>query len=154
MQFLSTLVLGAVLVLVVVAGWALFSRFKPIGARRCDGWAGEEAGCGSRMELGLELADSRVVRTVCRAEGCGYNGICLHAAGRLARGKTPAELIEIRAEDIRRAVGDLPQDHLHCAEAAARTLRAAARACLAEDRPGPLRAMRAVSGRPPGVDTR
>ena len=130
MTLLLNLALAAMLILIVVVGWALLSRLKAAHPRRCDGWADAEGDCGSRVEIGLDLVDGRVDRSVCKARGCGYDCACIQAAGRLARGKTPADLLCIDADAIRRAVGDLPQDHQHCAHTAARALQAAARDCL------------------------
>jgi hypothetical protein len=130
MTLLLNLALAAILILTVVAGWALLSRIQTARPRRADGWARVEGTCGSRLDIGLSLVDGRVERSVCRAQGCGYDCACIQAAGRLARGKTPAELLRIDADAIRRAVGDLPEDHGHCAHTAARALHAASRDCL------------------------
>ena len=129
MTIFLNLVATVVLVVAVVCGWALLSRLKLMHQRRTRGRARVEGACGSQLEMGLELADGRVTRATCRAEGCGHNSVCLHAAGRLARGKSLQELLDIDAEAIRRAVGDLPEDHGHCAEAAARALHAASENC-------------------------
>ena len=135
MTLVLNLAATVLLIAAIVCGWTLLSRLKSSLRRQAGGRARVQGACGSQLEMGLELSDGRVARAICRAEGCGHNSVCLHAAGRLARGKSLQELLDIDAEAIRRAVGDLPEDHHHCAEAAARALHAASENCFHEADP-------------------
>lgn len=56
---------------------------------------------------------------------CVYSVNCLVAAADLAKGKTPEAILDIDADAIRAAIGDLPTDHRHCASLAADTLHSA-----------------------------
>jgi NifU-like protein involved in Fe-S cluster formation len=124
-----TLLLSAVLALAIAAGCLLMVNRRRPRFRGAQGCARVESSCGSRLEMGLHLKDGRVARADVRAEGCAYNCTCLQAAARLARGKTLPEVLGIDAEAIVSRVGEIPDDHLHCAQAAARTLHAASQAC-------------------------
>ena len=148
---LETLLIAVLLGLCMLGGGVLLSQRRPSRSRRLDGWARVEGACGSILEIGLDIEDGRVGRTVYRAEGCGYNCTCLHAAARLARGKAPDDLFDIDAEAILRAVGDIPDDHRHCAEMAARTLHAASRDYLEKCTPKEtgLRDARQAAGKAP-----
>ena len=131
---LASLLIAALLALGIVAGWALLSRRQASGSRRLDGWARVGGSCGSTLEIGLGIRNGRVAHTLCRADGCGYNCTCLNAAARLARGRTLDALFDIDADAILRTVGDVPEDHRHCAHLAAHTLHAASRDCLEKRR--------------------
>jgi nitrogen fixation NifU-like protein len=48
----------------------------------------------------------------------------------LVKGKSIAEALAVTAEDIARALVDLPEGNFHCAELAAGTLRIALKDCL------------------------
>ena len=124
---LVTLLIAVLLGLCILGGGVLLSRRRPSRSRRLDGWARIEGACGSTLEIGLGIEDGRVGRSAYRADGCGYNCTCLHAATRLAKGMAPDDLFDIDAQAILRSAGNIPEDHRHCAEMAARTLHAASR---------------------------
>ncbi len=128
---LVNLLIATLLALCLLAGWALLSRIKPSRSRRMlDGWARVEGSCGRSMEIGLAVAGGRVQRSVARTDGCGCDRACLDAAARLARGKALPEIFAIDAPAILRAAGDIPDDHRHCADTAARALHAASRRAM------------------------
>jgi nitrogen fixation NifU-like protein len=82
--------------------------------------------CGDTMEIRLSFDHAgRVKDTSHWTNGCSYSLTCVSAAAEHAVGKTPEEILEIRADYIQRSVGGLSKDHMHCATLAEETLHAA-----------------------------
>jgi Mrp family chromosome partitioning ATPase len=81
--------------------------------------------CGDTMEFWLVIRDGRIQRATFTADGCGASIACGAAAARLAEGKTVEEAVGLPPHQVENAVGNLPEDHKHCAVLAANTLRAA-----------------------------
>ncbi|KPA16992.1 nitrogen-fixing protein NifU [Candidatus Magnetomorum sp. HK-1] len=82
--------------------------------------------CGDTMEICLTFDQSgRVHETSHWTNGCGYSLTCVAAATDIARGKTPEEVMDIRADLIQQSIGGLSKDHMHCATLAEETLHTA-----------------------------
>jgi nitrogen fixation protein NifU and related proteins len=83
--------------------------------------------CGDVIEVSIAVRDGRIQRVGVAPRCCLTTLACALAAATLAEGKTPAEVFrEVGPEAVAAAMGgDLPEDHFHCAELAAGTLRKA-----------------------------
>jgi len=82
--------------------------------------------CGDTMEISLAFDQTgHVCKTSHWTNGCAYSLTCVSAASDLAKGKTPEEILDIRADFIQKSVGGLSKDHMHCATLAEETLHAA-----------------------------
>jgi len=82
--------------------------------------------CGDTMEIRLSFDPSGRVNDASHwTNGCAYSLTCVSAAAEHAIGKTPEEILDIRADFIQKSVGGLSKDHMHCATLAEETLHAA-----------------------------
>jgi len=82
--------------------------------------------CGDTMEIRLSFdSTGRVKDTSHWTNGCAYSLTCVSSAAEHAIGKTPEEILDIRADFIQQSVGGLSKDHMHCATLAEETLHAA-----------------------------
>jgi len=91
-----------------------------------DGQATLNGDCGDSMTIQLKIEHQQVSDAVFWTTGCGPSVVCGSFAAEMARGKSPEELLDFAGETILAATGGLPEDHLHCAFLAARTLASAA----------------------------
>ncbi|WP_083453274.1 iron-sulfur cluster assembly scaffold protein [Desulfatitalea tepidiphila] len=119
------LVLGVGILLIVTLVWFVFYYCFNPHVDEPDGGARVVGSCGDVMEIRLKFEADRVVQGSPWTNGCAHSFNCVWAAVDLARGKTAEEILDIDAAMIRRAVGELPRDHWHCASLAAETLHAA-----------------------------
>ena len=78
--------------------------------------------CGDTMEIFLAIRDGRIERATFLTDGCGPTLASGSAVTDLAKGKTPAEALEIHRETVLEALGGLPEESRHCAQLAATTL--------------------------------
>ncbi|NLI80962.1 MAG: iron-sulfur cluster assembly scaffold protein [Deltaproteobacteria bacterium] len=90
--------------------------------------------CGESIEIYLKVKGERIEKTSFYTDGCGASVLCGYAAALLARGKTIDDAAGIDADTILDTVGNLPDDHRHCAMLAAETLRIAIHNYLAKPR--------------------
>jgi len=82
--------------------------------------------CGDTMEISLSFDPTGRVKDASHwTNGCAYSLTCISAAAEHAIGKTPEEILDIRADFIQHSVGGLSKDHMHCATLAEETLHAA-----------------------------
>jgi nitrogen fixation NifU-like protein len=95
--------------------------------REPDG-VGEEAyaGCGDLTRFFLRVRDGRVVECRFQTYGCGPTIAAASLASELATGRPVSDLLAVKAEEVERALGGLPEDRRHAADVAAGALRAAA----------------------------
>lgn len=91
-----------------------------------DGQARVRGSCGDTIEMFLKFRDGRVAECAFQTDGCGATIMCGSAAVELATGKTFIEALgAVGAPEILRALGGLPESHVHCAQLAAESLRRA-----------------------------
>jgi nitrogen fixation NifU-like protein len=95
-----------------------------------DGFASCKSGCNESMRIWLKVRDDVVVQSGFWTNGCAATIACGSMSTELVKGKLVTEALAITAEDIARALVDLPEGNFHCAELAAGTLRIALRDCL------------------------
>ncbi|MBN1102241.1 MAG: iron-sulfur cluster assembly scaffold protein [Deltaproteobacteria bacterium] len=124
-ETLQHLLMGTAVLTALVLIWFLVYYWLSPHVDDPDGHARITGSCGDTMEISLKFKRGRVTESAYWTDGCAYSLNCVCAAAELAKGRTPDELIEIDTETIRRSVGDLPRDQIHCAALSAETLYAA-----------------------------
>ncbi len=83
--------------------------------------------CGDTMYIGLKLHRNRIAEIGFLTDGCGPTVACGSMLTQLASNRTLAEAAAIGQEDLLKALGGLPESHLHCATLAVNTLHRALR---------------------------
>jgi nitrogen fixation protein NifU and related proteins len=81
--------------------------------------------CGDVVRLTLRIVDGRVVEARFKAKGCVASVACASAMTEAIMGKTPAETLSVKREDISITLGGLPEASEHAAQLAVDVLRAA-----------------------------
>jgi nitrogen fixation NifU-like protein len=90
-----------------------------------DGYVSFTGVCGDTIEMWLNIADGKISNIKFMTDGCGFTIVCASYITRTAKGKTIAEALQIKPEDIDKYFGGLPDDHKHCAKLSVLTLEAA-----------------------------
>ena len=90
-----------------------------------DGYAKVTGECGDTMELFFKFENNRVSNASYSTNGCASSTVSGSFAAELTIGKDPDEIVDITAESVLKAIGKLPEDDLHCAGLAARTVQEA-----------------------------
>jgi len=120
------IVLTGLVLFLLAAGCFGMLRLSAGRRRRTgDGRACLEGACGDRLEFEVMVRDGRITGCRLRTNGCAHSLMCLEAAARLARGRTPADIRQIDADRILKTLGGLPEEHRHCAILATTALHAA-----------------------------
>jgi nitrogen fixation NifU-like protein len=106
-----------------------FLRPRNAGLMRDPDGVGEDeyAGCGDLARFFLRVREGRVVELRFQTYGCGPTIAAASVASELMAGREVGDLLDIKAEDIERALDGLPEDRKHAAEVVAGALQAAAR---------------------------
>ncbi|MFZ5584556.1 MAG: iron-sulfur cluster assembly scaffold protein [Thermodesulfobacteriota bacterium] len=96
--------------------------------------------CGDAIQVDLGVHDEVITEVRVMPQGCVYTTVCASAVGELALGLRLDQALELTPDEVEKALGGLPEDHLHCARLAVNTLGEAiadyyARATLAGRRP-------------------
>ncbi|MFC1683484.1 iron-sulfur cluster assembly scaffold protein [Candidatus Zixiibacteriota bacterium] len=99
-----------------------------------DGKATLTGPCGDTMYIALKLNGDKIVEIGFLTDGCGPTVACGSMVTQMAVGRTLVEAVALGKEDLLRALGGLPESHLHCAKLAVDTLQETLRDC--EDRGG------------------
>jgi len=86
----------------------------------------EYEGCGDLARFYLLVRDGHVADVRFQTYGCGPTIAAASVASELTAGRPLAELVNLKAEEIERALGGLPDDRKHAAEVVAGAVRAAA----------------------------
>jgi len=84
----------------------------------------ENPACGDILELSVKTTAGRIADIRFRAKGCVPSLACASAITELVKGRLLAEARELRAEDVARAVGQLPPTSGHAARLAIDALQA------------------------------
>lgn len=85
--------------------------------------------CGDAIKVALKVENGVISQVRVKPEGCVYTTVCASAVGELALGLDLDRALEITPGDLERALGGLPEDHLHCARLAVNTLGEAIADC-------------------------
>jgi len=117
---------GFIVITLIIGLWVwAHYRFNPY-IDNPDAEARITGRCGDTMEICLTFdREGRVKDSSHWTNGCAYSLTCVSAAAEHAIGKTPEEILDIRADYIQYSVGGLSKDHMHCATLAEETLHAA-----------------------------
>lgn len=95
--------------------------------RNPDGTGEDEyEGCGDVARFFVRVRDGHAVEVRFQTYGCGPTIAAASAASELVRGRAVADLADVKAEEIERALDGLPDDRKHAADVVAGALRAAA----------------------------
>jgi nitrogen fixation NifU-like protein len=81
--------------------------------------------CGDTMQYFLNIKDGVIKKASFITDGCGASIATASQTTLLITGKTLDYAEKLTAEDIDKTLGGLPEDHKHCAELSARTLKRA-----------------------------
>jgi nitrogen fixation NifU-like protein len=92
-----------------------------------DGFASVTGPCGDTMEICLKVNNGRIINVTFWTDGCGPSIASGSIVTELVRGKSLVEARKITQRDILDALGELPEESLHCALLAANTLKEAIR---------------------------
>jgi nitrogen fixation protein NifU and related proteins len=84
----------------------------------------ENPGCGDVLKLTVRVADGRISEVRFRAKGCVPAMACGSALTELVKGTTLPEARSLRAEDVVKAVGGLPEASGHASHLAMDALAA------------------------------
>ena len=90
-----------------------------------DGYGRVTGECGDTMEIYLKFENNRVSEASYFTDGCASSMVSGSFAAELTLGRDPDELSDITAETVLTAIGRLPEEDLHCASLAARTVQEA-----------------------------
>ena len=81
--------------------------------------------CGDTMEFYLKIRNNVIEKITFLTDGCGASVATGSQTTLLLQGKSLEFAGNLKAEDIDSALHGLPEDHKHCAELAARTIKQA-----------------------------
>ncbi len=90
-----------------------------------DGYARVTGPCGDTMKIWLRVREGRVEEASFWTDGCGTSLACGSIATEMVKGKTAREALGIDPQKILDALGGLPDDSVHCAVLASKTLEQA-----------------------------
>ena len=86
----------------------------------------EYEGCGDLARFYVRVRDGRVVEARFQTYGCGPTIAAASAASELVAGRDVEDLVNLKAEEVERALDGLPDDRKHAADVVAGAVRAAA----------------------------
>lgn len=81
--------------------------------------------CGDTIEIFLKIKDDKVTDILFMTDGCGATIACGSMGTKMAKGKTLAEIKQMKDDDLIRALDGLPDENLHCARLMMGTLHRA-----------------------------
>jgi nitrogen fixation NifU-like protein len=96
-----------------------------------DGFASVTGPCGDTMKIWLKVQNSAIKQATFWTDGCGTSIAAGSIVTELAKGKTIANALRINQQHVLDALGGLPEDSVHCALLAAKTVKEAAKDYMA-----------------------
>lgn len=99
-----------------------------------DGVGVADGLCMDTMHMWVKLDGGKVAQCTFYTDGCGATIACGSRLTRLVTGMTVEEALSLRPEDLITSLGDLPEEHRHCASLSVIAFRNAVR--NAKDRSG------------------
>jgi len=105
-----------------------FLNPRNAGLMRSPDGVGEDEyeGCGDLARFFLRVVDGRVTELRFQTYGCGPTIAAASVASELLTGRAVDDLVNVKADEIERALDGLPDDRKHAADVAAGAVRAAA----------------------------
>ena len=99
-----------------------------------DGYAACQSNCGENMKIWISVKNQIVTDAGFWTDGCAATVACGSMCTELIKGKTVTEAMKLTARNIADALVDLPEGNLHCAELAAKAVKAALNDCVSIQR--------------------
>lgn len=90
-----------------------------------DGYAKFTGSCGDTIEIYLKGDEDKILQASFKTNGCIATIACGSIVTELVEGKSLSNARRIDKETILRSLNGLPQDHIHCALLASKTLEKA-----------------------------
>jgi 7,8-dihydropterin-6-yl-methyl-4-(beta-D-ribofuranosyl)aminobenzene 5'-phosphate synthase len=81
--------------------------------------------CGDTMEVYLDIEGGTIIGAFYHTDGCGATHACGSALTAIVTGKSVGDALSLSPGSIIDALGNLPEDHVHCAVLAVSTLHKA-----------------------------
>lgn len=105
-----------------------FLNPRNAGLMRDPDGTGEDEydGCGDLARFYLRVREGRAVEVRFQTYGCGPTIAAASAASELVVERAVEDLVNLKAEEVERALDGLPDDRKHAADVVAGALRAAA----------------------------
>ena len=109
----------------VIERWLNPRNFGTI--ENAQGYGKQTGGCGDVMEIWLRVLNDTIHEARFMTEGCGPTLACGSMVTEMVTGKSVQSAFKIDGQTLKDRLGGLPQEHEHCAQLAADTLRVAVR---------------------------
>jgi len=109
---------------VVIDHWQNPRNFRKI--QNPDGYAKVTGPCGDTMEMFIKMRNEKISECGFQTDGCTSSIVCGSVATELVQNKPLTQALGvIRADEILKILGGLPESDVHCAQLAAETMRRA-----------------------------
>ncbi len=109
---------------VVIDHWQNPRNFRKI--QNPDGYAKVTGPCGDTMEMFIKMRNEKISECGFQTDGCASSIVCGSVATELVQNKPLTQALGvIRADEILKILGGLPESDVHCAQLAAETMRRA-----------------------------
>lgn len=105
---------------------------------RPDGHARITGPCGDTVDMYLRIREGMIEDVKFTTDGCIFSIAACDAAARLATGLPLQQGLAVEQNAITEHLGGLPDDHVHCALLAAKTLHEAVDNYTASKKPSPV----------------
>ncbi|MBC8449672.1 MAG: iron-sulfur cluster assembly scaffold protein [Chloroflexi bacterium] len=105
-----------------------------------DAFAVVRGWCGDTMEIYLRVDDGRIAQATFMTDGCGPTVACGSKLTSVVQGLSLEEAQQITSDELRTALGGLPEESVHCAQLAVNTLHEALASYQRQSRDGRARA--------------
>jgi nitrogen fixation NifU-like protein len=96
-----------------------------------DGFASVTGTCGDTMNIWLKVRNDEIKQATFLTDGCGTTIAAGSMVTELVKGKTVINALRTTQQDVLGALGELPEESVHCALLAANTVKEAAKDYLA-----------------------
>lgn len=105
-----------------------FLNPRNTGLMRAPDGTGEDEfeGCGDLARIFLRVRGGRATEVRFQSYGCGPTIAAASAASELITGRPVEDLVNLKADEVERALDGLPDDRKHAADVVAGAVRAAA----------------------------
>ena len=116
---------------VVIDHWQNPRNFGKI--QNPDGYAKVTGPCGDTMEMFVKMRNEKISACGFQTDGCASSIVCGSVATELVQNKPLTQALGvIRADEILKILGGLPESDVHCAQLAAETMRRALTDCFSQ----------------------
>jgi len=79
--------------------------------------------CGDTMEFWIKVLENKIAGISFKTDGCVSSKAAGSMATIMAKGKSLTEILKLEQQDVLTALGGLPENHIHCARLAVKTLQ-------------------------------